>query len=318
MNIRYLRYFTTLIEEQSFTKAAEKLCIAQPPLSRQIKNLEDDLGVELIDRTSRPLKPTPAGEVLYHNAVSILKKISDTKKLTQNLPKNSGSIKVGFVVSLLYGLLPKIIAAYRSVYPNIQIELLEMNSFAQVDALKTGEIDIGFGRIHVSDSEVRRDILREEPLYVVVNHQHHFVKNKKKIHLIDLIEEKILLYPNHQQPNLSTEIFNIFRSHNLKFQNVEFIRDIQLAIGLVAANEGICIIPQSATKVAIDNVSYLPIREPLAKVHIISSIRQGEKDPKVLAMFSCIKEVYRNEALHNDEAAMEVIISDLHTPKSYE
>lgn len=311
MNIRYLRYFTTLIEEQSFTKAAEKLCIAQPPLSRQIKNLEEDLGVELIDRTSRPLRPTPAGEVLYHNAKSILEKISDTKKLTRNIPKNSSSIKVGFVVSLLYGLLPKIIAAYRNIYPETQIELLEMNSFDQIAALKTGDIHIGFGRIHSSDSEVRRDILREEPLYVGINHQHSLAKNNKKIHLLDLIEEKILLYPNHNQPNLATEISNIFRKHNLQTQNVDLVRDIQLAIGLVAANEGICIIPESATKVAIDNVVYFPIQDPLAKVHIISSIRQGEKDPKVLAMFSSIKEVYNNEALHKDKASMEIIISEL-------
>lgn len=311
MNIRYLRYFTTLVEEQSFTKAAEKLCIAQPPLSRQIKNLEEELGVDLIDRTSRPLRPTPAGEVLYSHALLILEKIAETKKLTKNLPKNSGVIKIGFVVSLLYGLLPKIIATYRNIYPNIKIELLEMSSIEQLEALKNGEIHIGFGRILASDPAVRRDILREEKLSIVINNQHTFKKNRKKIYLADLVEEKVILYPNHSFPNLSTEISNIFTNHNLKLKEVELVRDIQLAIGLVAANEGICIVPASAAKVSIDNVTYLPIQDALAKSLIISSIRQEEKDPKVLKVFSCVQEVYKKEGLLKDTQTMEEVIAQL-------
>lgn len=311
MNIRYLRYFTTLVEEQSFTKAAEKLCIAQPPLSRQIKNLEEELGVDLIDRTSRPLRPTPAGEVLYSHALLILEKIAETKKLTKNLPKNSGVIKIGFVVSLLYGLLPKIIATYRNIYPNIKIELLEMSSIEQLEALKNGEIHIGFGRILASDPAVRRDILREEKLSIVINNQHPFKKNRKKIYLADLVEEKVILYPNHSFPNLSTEISNIFTNHNLKLKEVELVRDIQLAIGLVAANEGICIVPASAAKVSIDNVTYLPIQDALAKSLIISSIRQEEKDPKVLKVFSCVQEVYKKEGLLKDTQTMEEVIAQL-------
>lgn len=311
MNLRYLRYFTTLIEEKSFTKAAEKLCIAQPPLSRQIKNLEEDLGVILIDRTSRPLSPTKAGEILYSNALIILEKVSETKELTKNLKINNGTIKIGFVVSLLYGLLPKIIATYRSIYPDTKIELIELSSFDQLKALKKGEIDIGFGRMRASDPEIRRDILRNENLSIVVNNQHPFKKNKKRLYLSDLINEKIILYPNHSFPNLSTEISNIFKNHNLLINNTELVRDIQLAMGLVAANEGICLVPASAAKVSVDNVTYIPLQDPLAKFPIISSIRQGENNPKTLALFTCIKEVYKNEELFDDEKKMTFIIKQL-------
>lgn len=311
MKIKYLRYFTTLIEEQSFTKAAEKLCIAQPPLSRQIKNLEEELEVELIDRTSRPLRPTLAGEVLYRNALLILDKIAETKRLTKSISKNYGILKIGFVVSLLYGLLPKIIATYRNVYPDIKIELYEMSSFEQIKALKRGEIDIGFGRMLASDPAIRRDILREEKLSIVVNNQHKFRKSKKKVFLADLVDEKLILYPNYSFPNLSTDISNMFINHNLKLQYVELVRDIQLAIGFVAANEGICIVPESAVKVSIDNVAYLPIQDTLAKTRILSSVRQEEKDPKILKIFECIQEVYKNEGFLKDAQAMEDIISQL-------
>lgn len=118
MELRHLRYFIAVIEEQSFTKAAEKLCMAQPPLSKQIKNLEESLGVELIDRSSRPLKPTKSGEIFYANALIILNKVTETKALTHNLQNSEDTIKIGFVVSLLYGLLPKIIYSYRMLHPN--------------------------------------------------------------------------------------------------------------------------------------------------------------------------------------------------------
>ncbi len=311
MNLRYLRYFTTLIEEQSFTKAAEKLCIAQPPLSRQIKNLEEELGVTLIDRASRPLLPTKAGEILYTNALIILNKVEETRELTKNLQVDNGTIKVGFVVSLLYGLLPKIIAAYRAVYPNIKIELIELGTLEQLKALKRGELDIGFGRVRSSDPEIQRDLLREEKLSVVVSNQHPLKKSTKPLYLADLVKENIILYPNHSFPNLSTQITNIFTNYNLVLQNTELVRDIQIAIGLVAANEGICIVPASTSRVSIDNVTYLPIQDSLVKFPIISSIRQGEKDPRILAFFSCIKEVYNNEGLYDDEKRMVEIIEKL-------
>ncbi len=313
MNLRYLRYFTTLIEEQSFTKAAEKLCIAQPPLSRQIKNLEEELGVTLIDRASRPLMPTKAGEVLYTNALIILNKVEETKQLTKNLQLDNDVIKVGFVVSLLYGLLPKIIAAYRSVYPDIKIELIELGTSEQIRALKRGELDIGFSRVRSSDPEIQRDLLREENLLLVVSNQHPFSRYKKPLSLADLVNENIILYPNNSFPNLSTQITNIFTNYNLTMKNSELVRDIQVAIGLVAANEGICIVPASTCRVSIDNVTYLPIQDSLVKFPIISSIRQGEKNPKILAFFSCIKEVYKNEGLYDDEKRMIELVKEFST-----
>lgn len=311
MELRHLRYFTTVVEEQSFTKAAEKLCMAQPPLSKQIKNLEESLGVELIDRSNRPLKPTKAGEIFYANAQIILNKVTETKALTQNLQSSEDTIKIGFVVSLLYGLLPKIIYSYRMLYPNTKIELIEIGTVKQIEALKKGEIDIGFGRIRTSDPEIRRSLLREEPLSVVVSNQHPFKKHPHKITLAEISSENVLLYPNHSFPNLSTQISNIFTNHGLKLERSELVRDIQLALGLVAANEGICIVPASAAKVSVDNVSYLPIADHFATSPIISSIRETENREKVLDLFSSIKHAYNTEGMFNDEKTIDNILKEL-------
>lgn len=237
--------------------------------------------------------------------------MAETKALTQNLQSSEDTIKIGFVVSLLYGLLPKIIYSYRMLYPNTKIELIEIGTVKQIEALKKGEIDIGFGRIRTSDPEIRRSLLREEPLSVVVSNQHPFKKHPHKITLAEISSENVLLYPNHSFPNLSTQISNIFTNHGLKLERSELVRDIQLALGLVAANEGICIVPASAAKVSVDNVSYLPIADHFATSPIISSIRETENREKVLDLFSSIKHAYNTEGMFNDEKTIDNILKEL-------
>lgn len=117
MELRHLRYFVAVVEEQSFTKAAEKLFIAQPPLSRQIQNLESELGIQLFERGSRPLQTTPAGQFFYQHAVKLLSNAEEVKSMTKRIGLVERSITMGFVGSLLFGLLPRIIYLYRQQHP---------------------------------------------------------------------------------------------------------------------------------------------------------------------------------------------------------
>ena len=145
MELRHLRYFVAVAEEKSFNKAATRLFISQPPLSRQIKQLEDEVGVTLIDRENRPLKLTEAGEFFYDHAIQILKKSDDLRAMTIRKCNFYNTLSIGFVSSILYGILPKVIAHFREVYPNIEIKLYELNSWQQTQGLIEGKIDVGFG-----------------------------------------------------------------------------------------------------------------------------------------------------------------------------
>ena len=156
MELRHLRYYVAVVEEQSFTKAAEKLFIAQPPLSRQIQNLEAELGVQLFERGSRPLKTTEAGQFFYQHAVKLLSNAEEVKAMTQRVGLVEKTVTMGFVGSLLYGLLPKIVYLFRQQQPHLKIELIEMSTKDQIQALKEGRIDVGFGRLRISDPAVRR------------------------------------------------------------------------------------------------------------------------------------------------------------------
>ena len=165
LELRQLRYFVAVARERNFTRAAEALRIAQPPLSRQIQQLEDELGVTLIERGSRPVRLTDGGRLLYEQAVQVLERVEETKAIARRLQElGRRRFSFGFVPSTLYGYLPEVIRRYRDARPGVELTLLELTSLEQIAALKEGRIDVGFGRIPFDDPLVERRLLRNERL----------------------------------------------------------------------------------------------------------------------------------------------------------
>ena len=136
-----------MARERNFTRAAEMLHIAQPPLSRQIQQLEDELGVTLIERGSRPLHLTDAGRLLFEQAVQLLERVEEMKAITRRLQEaERPRLRIGFVPSTLYGRLPELIRRYRAVRPGVELTLLELTTLEQIAALKEGRIDVWASR----------------------------------------------------------------------------------------------------------------------------------------------------------------------------
>ena len=135
MELRHLRYFVAVAEEKNFTRASERLCIAQPPLSRQIQQLEEELGVALFEKGSRPVRMTAAGKFFFAHAQKLLGKAADLKSMTQRVGKIERNLSIGFVASTLYGMLPKIIRLFRAQHKDVAISLHEMTSMEQINAL---------------------------------------------------------------------------------------------------------------------------------------------------------------------------------------
>ncbi|AXQ21655.1 LysR family transcriptional regulator [Acinetobacter wuhouensis] len=301
MELRHLRYFVAVVEEQSFTKAAEKLFIAQPPLSRQIQNLESELGISLFERGSRPLKTTEAGQFFYQHAVKLLSNAEEVKTMTKRIGLIEKAVTMGFVGSLLYGLLPKIVYMFRQLQPQLKIELVEMSTKDQIQALKEGRIDVGFGRLQISDPAVRRVLLREEPLMLAV-HTSHPLADSEGTYFADIEDENLFLYPSHPKPNFSTQVRNLFSEHGLDPKNLKEVREIQLALGLVAAGEGVCVVPESARTIQLPNLKYIPLRDSSAKSPIFMAIRCMDKSEDILSLFDCIYQVYDLEGFQYDRA----------------
>lgn len=304
MELRHLRYFVAVVEEQSFTKAAERLFIAQPPLSRQIQNLEQELGTQLFERGSRPLQTTAAGHFFYQHATKLLANAEEIKSMTQRVGSTDRVVRIGFVSSLLYGLLPRIIYFYRQQYPQLKVEVLEISTKDQIQALKEGKIDVGFGRLRISDPAVRRILLREERLSIAVRNSHPLSQHQQGIFLADIADESQFFYPTTSKPNFSNQVQALYSEHGLAPKYTQEVRDIQVALGLVAAGEGICIVPESANKVQMPHVSYIPLMDADAISPIFLAMRGLEPSDDIRALFGCIYQIYDLEGVKYDREAV--------------
>ena len=293
MELRHLRYFVAVAEEKSFNKAAARLYISQPPLSRQIKQLEEEVGVMLIDRDNRPLKLTEAGEFFYDHAVQILAKSDKLKTMTMRKANFDNSISIGFVSSILYGILPKIIARFRACYPNIEIKLQELNSWEQTQALTEGKIDVGFGRMLFEDASIRRILLREESLVVAVPIDHDLAKEKNRVvNLMDLTNEKLILYPTGPRPSFIDYVLELFESRNLKANYFTEVRELHVALGLVAAGEGLTIVPKTLEHLRSQEVIYIPFENDLLTSPIIMSVRHFDKSELLKTLLEVTYQFY--------------------------
>ena len=159
---------------------------------------------------------------------------------------------------------------------------------------------MGFGRLRISDPAIRRVLLRDEPLMVAVHAQHHLASTEKGLYLSNLVDENLFIFPNHSKPNFSTQIRSLFYEHGLDPSNLVEIREVQLALGLVAADEGICIIPQSARAIQIPNLKFIPLLDNAAVSPVFLAMRNMDENTNIRSLLYCIYQVYDEESIVYD------------------
>lgn len=292
MDLRQLRYFVAVARERNFTRAAEQLNIAQPPLSRQIQLLEEELGVVLITRTSRPVKLTDAGRLLYEQALQVLGRVDQMKDATRRVGMNRNRVlSIGFVASTLYGGLPVLVRKLRQNAPELDIQLLEMLSIQQVAALKEGRIDIGFGRMRHNDPNVVVTTLREERLVVALPQDSVLAQDEGPIRLSVIADQRLIVYPKEPRPSYADQVLSLLQEEEIRPRDVLEVREIQTALGLVAADSGVCIIPSSARQMRSD-VRYRVIDSPRATSPVIMNHRAGDTSRYLDLIRRLIREMY--------------------------
>ncbi|VVD83367.1 HTH-type transcriptional regulator BenM [Pandoraea cepalis] len=292
IELRHMRYFVAVAEERNFTRAAARLHIAQPPLSRQIQQLEELLGVQLFERDSRPLKLTDTGRFFYSQAVQLLAQTSELESMTRRVGKIDRSLSVGFVGSTLYGMLPKIIRRFRGENSTVALSLHEMSTMDQIQALKEGRIDVGFGRIRHEDPSIRRVVLREERMIVALPLGHPLIETKPVLSLHDLVSETLIIFPQAPRPSYADQVLAAFHDRALKPERIYETRELQIALGLVAAGEGIAIVPQSVNGLKRDDIAYKELDDSNLVSPIILSMRLLDESPDIRAMLELIYDLY--------------------------
>ncbi len=292
MDLRQLRYFVMVATERNFTRAAERLHIAQPPLSRQIQQLETEVGVKLIDRDARPLRLTPMGRLFHEQAVQVLGRVDEMRAMMERaLLLEKRHFVIGFVASTIYARLPALIRQFRLAAPKVDISLVEMASLEQIAALKEGRIDVGFGRVRFEDAAVRRTVLREEPLVAAIPAGHAAAREDGPLTLARIADHPLIVYPRLPRPSYADQVLSLFHDHGLDPRVAHEARELQIAIGLVAAEEGVCIVPESMQKSRVDDVVYRQLVER-AVSPIIMSQRIADRSPELDLMASVIARMY--------------------------
>ncbi|MBB5215957.1 LysR family transcriptional regulator [Parapusillimonas granuli] len=277
MELRQIRYFQRVAAELSFTRAAKALHMAQPPLSRQIKMLEEEIGVELFERAGRGIRLTEAGRYFLDQTDLMTRKLSETIQATQRIGRQEKRrFGVGFVPSVLYGYMPGFIRRLRKLDPNVEISLAEMITLQQFEALKTGRIDIGIGRILLTDPEIERLVLWDERLIAAVPRESGLAA-RAALTVEDMLPETLILYPARPRPSYADHVLDIFRRGGASPSRVKEVNELQTALGLVAAGVGLAVVPESVHGLFRDEVAYVPIDERGFSSPVMLSWRKNDQ-----------------------------------------
>ena len=216
IELRHLRYFQVLAEELNFRKASERLYIAQPGLSRQIKQLEEILGSQLLLRTKRSVKLTPAGVYFKDEVDRLLNQLEQIKKQVKLIHSGDyGEIRIGFVGSAIHHVLPRLITRINKEYPNIHTSLDELANHAQISMIENDSLDLGFVRISSIPGNLESRIVHEDSFSIVLPEQHEMTAKQFK-NMGQLKEEKFILFSSEYSSEYYDKVVSICRDQGFE------------------------------------------------------------------------------------------------------
>ncbi len=259
MEMRHLLAFVTVAQERHFGRAAERLGITQPPLSRQIQQLETELGLKLFVRNARAVELTPEG-VSYLTAVrphlAGLERAAEAAQAIRREP--AGKVRVGLVSSLSYRFMPHLLAAMRRVAPNVGAELIEQSSVEQCRGVRERRLDVGLVFLPVEAGELNMRWLFREPLMVMLAAGHPLAASQE-VALDALARESFIVCPRYRQVGFHETIVGLCRSTGFVPRVAHEASSSTMMAELVAAGLGLALVPRSATAHAHPGVIYQPL-----------------------------------------------------------
>lgn len=273
IELRHLRYFLVVAEELHFSRAAERLDIAQPPLSQMISRLERELGVSLFHRTKRQVSLTEAGVVFVEEARRTLAQAEQAIQRVRRAGRGElGRLTVGFIGSAAYSVLPPIVRRFREQYPDVDVTLQELSTGQQIRALREGQLQIGFLRPFAPEPTLKSTVVVREPLVVALP-EHHRLSQQTKISMRMLANEPFILFPRSLAPELYDQVIGLCQQVRFSPRVVQEAMQLPTIVSLVAAGIGVAVIPASLQNLGRAGVHYRPIREATPKAELVVAWR---------------------------------------------
>lgn len=291
MDIKELRAFIVVAEELNFRKSADILGMSQPPLTRLISALEEEIGTKLFERSTRKVKMTSAGIFLLHEAREVVAKVEDIKKELRSIEKiRKGEINVGFSTASFLARLPKIIDEFKVSFPKISMNLHQASRKKILTDIKNGTLDIGFIEGAISELKFNSILVKDEPLGALLPNKHPLAK-RKELKISDLKNETIILHPRKDHPDFFDAIHQLFESNGVHLKT--YIKAAgESCPYLVSLGKGVLLtIEGSQSKVPEETVFV-----PIPNLHMpVSAVWDKDNDDTVLKSF--ISFVSENKSL---------------------
>ena len=294
MDLRQMKYFLALAQELHFGRAAARLHMAQPPLTRQIRGLEDELGTPLFLRTAKGVELTAAGQALLDEVPNILSLTQRARDRTQQAGQGLiGQLDVGIFGSGVLNVIPRLLAAFHRERPEVRIELHNLTKGEQLQALRERRITIGFNRLVPPEPGLGVLTVLQETLVVGLPETHPLCA-RQEITLRELDGEPMIVYPNAPLPGLAQEVASAFHREGIRLNVVQAVEDVLTCVALVAGGFGACITTHSATSLRLPGVVYRPLRSRHLRDIKLSCLYRTDDASPVLAAFLDVVGAFAN------------------------
>jgi DNA-binding transcriptional LysR family regulator len=248
MDIKQVRSFLAVAKALNFSRAARTLHLSQPALSTQIKALEAHLGADLFTRNRRRVALTVVGKAFLPDAEMLLQQIADVESKVKRISSGDmGHLRIGFVASAMLTLVPAVALAFKKQYPLVSLELKNLPTVQQVEALREGRIDAGFVRMPLREKDLTITLVDREPFAIVLPKSHPLA-HKPALTVGDLAEEGFIAYGERWAPAFHQRWTGICRSAGFTPRIVQETAEMDTAVGLVAAGLGVAILPEGITR----------------------------------------------------------------------
>jgi len=285
MDLRQMRYFLALAEERNFGRAAERLHMAQPPLTRQIRALEEELDTALFVRTSKGVDLTQAGLALLDevpNLLALAQRARDRTRLAGQ--GRAGRIDIATFGSGVLDVIPRLLARFHDARPDVKLVLHNLTKAEQIDALRERRITVGFNRLVPPEPDLVVETVLREKLTVAL-HEGHPLCARERVRIADMAGEPLIVYPNVPMRGLAEEVIAAFRAEGVTARVEHQVEDVLTAVALVGGNFGLCVTTASAASLRLPGVVYRPLdSRALRDIELSCLYRRDDASP-ILAGF---------------------------------
>ena len=287
MDLRQLNYFMAVAETGHLGRAAERLHLSQPPLTRQIQQLEARLGVALFKRGARGMALTAAGEALLRDARNIGMLVNQATDRAQRAGRGqAGRLDIGVFGSALFGLVPEVLAAFRAAHPEVVLALHQAQTPAQVPALRQGRVQLVFERQLPDEPDIEAVLVASEPMLLALSQQHPLAA-RTRINIEDLRDETLYV---GQAQHIAPATLQLCRAHGFEPRHTLTAGDMVTAALLAATGQGLSFVPASLANVQFPGITYRPLvsRVP-ATMDLHCYFLRGERPPLLAAMLETVQ-----------------------------